>query len=393
MAKSENGSKNGKPTRLIHAGRDSAAQHGFVNPPVYRGSTVLFPTVADLETKKQPYTYGRRGTPTVRALESAIAEIEGGAETRLTASGYQAVTSAILAFVEAGDHILMTDNVYQPTRQFCDSMLAKLGVETEYYDPLLGGKIAGRVRKNTRLIFTESPGSQTFEVQDIPAIAAVAKARNLWLLMDNTWASPLYFNPFAHGVDVSIQAATKYIVGHADAMLGAITSNARAAKHIERACGVLGACPGSEETYLGLRGLRTLDVRLERHQRSGIEIAGWLQGRPEVARVLHPALPGDPGHSLWKRDFSGACGLFSVILKPASKKSVAAMLDGLELFGLGYSWGGYESLVIPFDPSPYRTATTWKAEGPALRFHIGLEAVDDLKRDLRSGLARLGAAA
>ncbi len=209
--------------------------------------------------------------------------------------------------------------------------------------------------------------------------------------MDNTWASPLYFKPFAHGVDVSIQAATKYIVGHADAMLGAITSNARAAKHIERSCGHLGACPGSEETFLGLRGLRTLDVRLERHQKSGIEIARWLQGRPEVARVLHPALPGDPGHALWKRDFSGACGLFSVILKPVSKTAIAAMLDGLELFGMGYSWGGYESLVIPFDPSSYRTATQWKAEGPALRFHIGLEDVEisnGICRRLTGGVQR-----
>ncbi|MGQ0672154.1 MAG: cystathionine beta-lyase [Hyphomicrobium sp.] len=381
-----------QPTRVIHAGRDPAAQHGFVNPPVYRGSTVLFPSVSALEAKAQPYTYGRRGTPTVRALEQAIAEIEGGAETRLTASGYQAVTSAILAFVESGDHILVVDSVYQPTRQFCDLMLAKLGVETEYYDPLIGAGIASLLRPNTRLVFTESPGSQTFEVQDIPAIASACKARGLWLLMDNTWSSPLYFKPFAHGVDVSIQAATKYIVGHADAMLGAVTSNARAARHVERSCGVLGVCPGSEETFLGLRGLRTLDVRLARHQSSGLSIARFLQERPEVARVLHPALPGDPGHALWTRDFSGASGLFSVILHPTPKSAIAAMLDGLQLFGMGYSWGGYESLVIPFDPTSYRTATHWTAEGPALRFHIGLEDVDDLKRDLTAGLERLRSA-
>jgi cystathionine beta-lyase len=226
-------------------------------------------------------------------------------------------------------------------------------------------------------------------MQDIPAIQRVCKSHDLWLLMDNTWASPLYFKPFQHGVDVSIQAATKYIVGHADAMLGAVTANARAARHVERACGLLGACPGSEETFLGLRGLRTLDVRLERHQRSGLEMARWLAARPEVARVLHPALPSDPGHALWKRDFLGASGLFSVILKPAPKAALAAMLDGLELFGMGYSWGGYESLVIPFDPMPYRTATKWKAEGQALRFHIGLEDVEDLKRDLEAGFARL----
>jgi cystathionine beta-lyase len=271
-------------------------------------------------------------------------------------------------------------------------MLAKLGVTTTYYDPLIGAGIAELVQPKTRLIYTESPGSQTFEVQDIPAIAAVAKAKKLWLLMDNTWATPLFYRPLAHGADVSIQAGTKYIVGHADAMLGAVTTNERAERHIDRARVVLGVCPGSEETYLGLRGLRTLDVRLDRHKRSGLEIARWLEGRPEVARVLHPALPSDPGHALWKRDFTGASGLFSIVLKRASKKAVAAMLDGLELFGMGYSWGGYESLIIPFDPAPYRTATRWKAEGPALRLHVGLEDVGDLIADLEAGFARLKAA-
>jgi cystathionine beta-lyase len=283
----------------------------------------------------------------------------------------------------------MVDSVYQPTRKFCDYMLAKLGVETTYYDPLIGAGIADLIRPNTRVIFTESPGSQTFEVQDIPAIARVARERELWLLMDNTWASPLYFRPFDHGVDVSIQAATKYIVGHADAMLGAITSNARAAKHVALAKEQLGVCPGSEETYLGMRGLRTLATRLAQHQRSGLEIARWLEGRPEVARVLHPGLPSHPQHSLWKRDFLGATGLFSIVLKPASDKAVAAMLDGLQLFGMGFSWGGYESLIIPFDPKPYRTATKWAAEGPALRLHIGLEDVDDLRADLDAGFKRL----
>jgi cystathionine beta-lyase len=380
-------------TRVLHTGRDPMSYEGFVNTPVYRGSTVLFPTLAKLDAYDQRYTYGRRGTPTVDALQTALAELEGGAACKLTASGYQAVTTALLAFVEAGDHILMTDSVYQPARQFCDYILKRIGVETEYYDPCLGHALAQRVRPNTRLIYTESPGSQTFEVQDIPAIAEVAKDRNLWLLMDNTWATPLYFKPFSFGVDVSIHAATKYIVGHADAMLGVITSNARAAKYIERAAGTLGACPGSEETFLGLRGLRTLDVRLERHQKSGLEIARWLAGRLEVARVVHPALPGDPGHDIWRRDFSGATGLFTVILKPAPRPALAAMLDGLELFGMGYSWGGYESLVIPFDPTRYRTATRWQAEGPALRFHIGLEDVADLKADLEAGFQRLKSAA
>jgi len=379
-------------TEVVHSGRDPHACFGFVNPPVYRGSTVLFPTVEKLWKRDQPYLYGRTSTPTVAALEEAMARIEGGAASALTASGYQAVSTAIFAFVEAGDHIVMTDSVYQPTRNFCDRMLKKLGVETTYYDPVVGADIDKLVRPNTRLIFTESPGSQTFEVQDIPAIAKVCAKRKLWLLLDNTWASPLYFRPFEHGVDVSIQALTKYVVGHADAMLGAITSTARAAPHIARAKDLLGICPGSEETYLGLRGLRTLATRLAQHQRSGIEMAEWLGARPEVARVLHPALPSHPQHAIWKRDFLGASGLFSVVLKPVEKPALAAMLDGLKLFGMGFSWGGYESLVIPFDPTGYRTATHWQAEGPALRFHIGLEDVEDLKADLEAGFKRLAAA-
>jgi cysteine-S-conjugate beta-lyase len=245
-------------TEVVHSGRNPAQQFGFVNPPVYRGSTVLYPSVDSLHAKTQPYSYGRRGTPTVSALEEALAKLEGGVKTKLTSSGYQAVTTALLAFVETGDHILMTDSVYQPTRQFCDYILKRIGVETEYYDPLTGKNIATKVRPNTRLIYTESPGSQTFEMQDTRAISDVAAGKKIWHLMDNTWASPLLFKPFQHGVDVSIQAATKYVVGHADAMLGAITSNARATKHIELAAGTLGVCPGSEETYLGLRGLRTV---------------------------------------------------------------------------------------------------------------------------------------
>jgi cysteine-S-conjugate beta-lyase len=379
-------------TKVVHSGRAPHDNFGFVNPPIYRGSTVLFPTVEKLWNRDQEYTYGRSSTPTVKALEQAIAEVEGGAATALTASGYQAVSTAILAFVKSGDHILMVDSVYQPTRKFCDYMLSKLGVETTYYDPLIGADITELIRPNTRVIFTESPGSQTFEVQDIPAIARVAADRDLWLVMDNTWASPLYFRPFDHGVDVSIQAATKYIVGHADAMLGCITSNARAAKHVATAKELLGVCPGSEETYLGMRGLRTLSTRLAQHQRAGLEIARWLEGRPEVSRVLHPGLPSHPQHALWKRDFLGASGLFSVVLKPASKAAIAAMLDGLKLFGMGFSWGGYESLVIPFDAKSYRTATNWDAEGPGLRFHIGLEDVDDLRTDLEAGFQRFNAA-
>ncbi len=376
-------------TEVVHVGRKPFEQHGFVNTPVYRGSTVLYPTLEALKTRTQPYTYGRRATPTTHALEDAIAQLEGGAATILTSSGLAAISTAILALVNNGDHILIVDSVYQPARAFADKMLRRLGIETTYYDPLIGSDIAKLFRSNTRLVMVEAPGSQTFEMQDIPAIAAAAHEKNIWVLADNTWATPLYCKPLALGADVSIQAATKYIVGHADAMLGAVTANARAAKLVDNAKEALGTCPGSEETYLGLRGLRTLAVRLERHQRSGIAVAEWLQHRPEVDRVLHPALPGDPGHAIWKRDFSGACGLFTAVLKPIPEKALAAFLDGLKFFGMGYSWGGYESLVVPFDPAPYRTATRWDGPGPALRFHVGLEAVDDLIADLAAGFERM----
>jgi cysteine-S-conjugate beta-lyase len=381
--------KQRQDTRLAHAGREPGRYHGFVNPPIYRGSTVLFPSVAALEANDQDYTYGRLGTPTVSALEEALAELEGGYRTLLTPSGLSAIAATLLALVAAGDHVLITDSAYRPTRRFCDHVLKRLGVETTYYDPLLGAGIKALVKKTTRVVFTESPGSQSFEVQDIPGIAKAAHAAGACVVMDNTWATPLYLKPFAHGVDVSIQAATKYIVGHADAMLGAITTTEAAWPTIARAHEDLGLCPGPEDVYLGLRGLRSLGVRLARHQASGIEIARWLAGRPEVARVLHPALASDPGHALWTRDFTGASGLFAVVLKPVAAEAVAAMLDGLELFGMGYSWGGFESLILPFDPSEYRTATKWQSEGPALRLHIGLEDVDDLRADLEAGFGRL----
>ncbi|MBC8012877.1 MAG: cystathionine beta-lyase [Methyloceanibacter sp.] len=376
-------------TRLAHAGREPARQHGFVNTPIYRGSTVLFPTVAALEANDQDFTYGRLGTPTVKALEDAIAEIEGGHRTLLTPSGLSAIATALIAFVAAGDEVLVSDSVYRPTRRFCDHVLKRLGVKTIYYDPLIGGAIEGLITKKTRVVFAESPGSQTFEVQDVPAIAKAAHAAGAVVMLDNTWATPLYFKPFNHGADVSIQAATKYIVGHADAMLGAITATEQVSAAVSKAHEDLGLCPGPEDVYLGLRGLRSLGVRLERHQRSGLELARWLAERAEVARVLHPALPSDPGHALWSRDFTGASGLFSIVLKPVPQARLAAMLDGLSLFGMGYSWGGFESLILPFDPAAYRTATTWQAEGPALRLHIGLEDVEDLKADLEAGFARL----
>jgi cystathionine beta-lyase len=285
--------------------------------------------------------------------------------------------------------VLVCDSVYRPTRRFCDNALSRLGVDVAYYDPLVGAGIKSLLKPSTKVVFAESPGSQTFEVQDIPAISAVAHAAGALVVLDNTWATPLFFKPFAHGADVSIQAATKYIVGHADAMLGAITVNEAVWPTLARTHDELGLCAGPEDVYLALRGLRSLGVRLARHQASALTVAEWLAKRPEVARVIYPALTSDPGHAIWKRDFTGSSGLFSIVLKPVPRKAVAAMLDGLELFGMGYSWGGYESLIIPFDPSSYRTATKWKAEGPALRLHIGVEEVDDLKSDLEAGFARL----
>lgn len=376
-------------TRLVHSGREPARQHGFVNTPIYRGSTVIFPTVAALEANDQAFTYGRLGTPTVRALEEALAELEGGHRTLLTPSGLTAIATSLLAFLAAGDELLIVDSVYRPARRFCDNVLARLGVTITYYDPLVGAGIDKLITKKTKVVFTESPGSQTFEVQDIPAIAKAAHAAGAVVILDNTWATPLYFKPFVHGADVSIQAATKYIGGHADIMLGAITTGERTAAAVAKTHEDLGLCVGPEDVYLGLRGLRSLGVRLERHQRSGLELARWLAGRPEVAWVIHPALPADPGHALWARDFTGASGLFSIVLKPVPRAKLAAMVDGLSLFGMGYSWGGFESLILPFDPSSYRTATTWQADGPALRLHVGLEDVEDLKADLEAGFARL----
>ncbi|MDP9138362.1 MAG: cystathionine beta-lyase [Pseudomonadota bacterium] len=380
-------------TDLAHAGRDPFAHHGFVNPPVYRGSTVLFKTVESFEKREQRYVYGRRGTPTSEALEQAIACIEGGARTWLAPSGAAAISTVLLSFLKAGDHVLVTDSVYLPTRKMCDGVLKRFGVETTYYDPTIGAGIAGLMRSNTTLVFTESPGSLTFEVQDIPAIAAVARERGALVVLDNTWGTPLYFKPFTHGVDISIQAATKYIVGHADAMLGSITVGETLAQRLVAEAGNLGICAGTEEMFLGLRGIRTMGVRLERHWQSGVEIARWLEQRPEVARVIHPALPSHPQHELWKRDFLGAAGLFAIVLKPCPKEALAAMLEGLELFGMGASWGGFESLVLPFNAAPARSATSWQPQGPTVRFHIGLEDLDDLKGDLEAGFGRLTAAA
>ena len=373
-------------TRILHVGRDTTKQFGFVNPPIVRGSTVVYPDYDSLTSREVDYTYGRQGTPTTRSLETVIADIEGGYRTVLPPSGLAALACALSAFLKSGDHILVTDSVYRPTRRFCDEVLLRMNIETTYYDPSLGSDIASLVKSNTRLIFLEAPGSQTFEMQDIPAIVSVARDKDIWTVMDNTWASPLYFKPFEFDIDVSVQAATKYIIGHSDAMLGSITANERAFELIEQNFVNFGLCPGPEDAYLGLRGIRTMPVRLKRHWESGVKIARWLRERPEIARVLHPALETDPGYALWERDFLGASGLFSIIMNGGSEAATRAFLDRLELFAMGYSWGGFESLAIPFDPTSYRTAVPWSAEGTAFRLHVGLDEPDDLIADLESAL-------
>jgi cysteine-S-conjugate beta-lyase len=381
-------------TQLVNAGRDPQAYFGFINPPVYHASTLLYRTAEDQVAHRARYQYGRRGTPTSEALENAIREIEGDncAGVALLPSGLAAISLALMSVAGAGDHILVADNVYQPTRMFCDRIFNRMGVETTYFDPLIGDRISSLFRPNTRAVFTEAPGSQTFEMPDVPAIAKVAHDKGAQVLFDNTWATPLYFKPFIKGVDLSIQAGTKYIGGHSDVMFGCVSANARALPALKELVFLMGLCVGPDDMYLALRGLRTLGVRLARHNQSGLKVARWLAQRPEILRVLHPALEDDPGHGIWKRDFTGASGLFSIVLKPCSEKSVYALMNELTLFGLGYSWGGFESLVIKFDCMSYRTATKWAPGGPTLRFHIGLEDPDDLIADLDRGFAALKAA-
>jgi cystathionine beta-lyase len=381
-------------TRLVTAGRDTKAQYGFVNPAVYHASTVLYPTAADQLAHRSRYQYGRRGTPTSEALEQALAALEGDgcAGVALLPSGLAAISIALLSTAGAGDHILVTDSVYRPTRNFCNGVFKHLGVETSYYDPLIGADIAKLFKPSTRAVFVEAPGSQSFEMQDIPAIAKVAHDKGALVLMDNTWATPLYFRAFEKDVDLSIQAGTKYIGGHSDIMFGCVSATAKTLPALKDVVNGMGLCVGPDDMYLALRGLRTLAVRLARHYESGLRVARWLEQRPEVLRVLHPALESDPGHKIWQRDFSGACGLFSLVLKPTSENSVHAFMNELALFGMGFSWGGFESLVISFDCSEYRTATRWAPGGPTLRFHIGLEDTDDLIADLEQGFAALAAA-
>jgi cysteine-S-conjugate beta-lyase len=383
-------------TLLAHAGRKPQENHGAVNPPVYHASTILFPTLEALEAadrkRFETVTYGRHGTPTTFALEDAIAEIEGGQRAIAFPSGAAACMAPLLAFVKAGDHVLMTDSVYGPVRNFCNNFLARYGVATTYYDPLIGGDIAGLIQSNTRVVYLESPGSLTFEVQDVPALVGAAKARGIATLCDNTWAAPLFFKPLALGVDVEIIAATKYIVGHSDAMMGLAVCAKESFLPVRQTAALLGNHAAPDDCYLALRGLRTAALRLRRHEEQGMALAHWLAKRPEVARVLHPAFPDSPGHALWRRDFTGASGLFSIVLRgEVPKPALATMLDGMELFGMGYSWGGFESLLVPVHPERLRTARPWR-DGTVLRLHAGLEDIDDLMADLEAGFARLRAA-
>jgi len=380
-------------TRIVHSGRHPEKYEGAVNPPVYHASTILSRTVDEYRRKRKDWLdetpgtyYGRYGTPTIEALQEAIATLEGGHRSVVYPSGLAACAGALLCCLAAGDHVLMSDSVYGPTRNLANGILKRFGVSTTFFEPLAGRSIEALIRPETRAIYLESPGSLTFEVQDVPGIAEVAHRRGITVIVDNTWGV-LHFKPFAHGVDVSVQAATKYIVGHSDAMLGAVTCTKDAWPRLRSLTYELGQTAGPDDIYLGQRGLRTLAVRLKAHERAGIALAEWVARQPEVERVLHPALPSDPGHAIWKRDFTGACGLFGVVLKEGvSDRALCAMIDGLDLFGIGASWGGFESLILPFDPVHIRTATRWPHKGPCFRVHAGLEAVEDLIEDLDQAL-------
>src|ERR1700730_9706160 len=384
-----------KDTLLTHLGRNPEAQHGAINPPVYHASTILSKNMAEWENRRDPRVhfgvvrYGLSGTPTTFALEELLARIEGGYRAAIVGSGLAAITAPLQGCLSQGDHLLMVDSAYGPARNFCNRVLTRCGIETTYYDPLIGEGIAKLMRPNTKVVYVESPGSLTFEVQDVPAIAAVAHQHGARVMMDNTWATPYLFRSFEHGVDVSIHAATKYIGGHSDVMLGAVITNEESWLPVRSAVADLGHCAGPDDIFFGLRGMRTLSVRLERHERNALEVARWLQTRPEVSRVLYPALPEDTGHALWKRDFLGASGLFGVVLKPAPKEAVYACIDALDLFGIGASWGGFESLIQPAYPERIRTAARWQGEGPLVRLHIGLEDPQDLIEDLERGFHQL----
>lgn len=376
-------------TLVTQIGRKPEDQFGFINPPTYRGSTVLFPNVATLESLNQPYTYGTKGTPTVRSLEEAWSILAGAEDSVTVPSGLAAICLAVMTATQAGDHILITDSVYQPTRNFCDNILAKFGVLIEYYDPHLSDQIFHLFREQTTAIIVESPGSQSMEIQDVPAISKAAHEKGICVILDNTWATPIFFPPHDRGADLVIEAGTKYLSGHSDLLIGLVSANKKWAKRLRTTFNAFAIGAGPDECSLALRGLRTMALRLNAQQKSALEIADWLSKQEQVESVLHPALISHPDHNLWKRDFLGSSGVFSIILNERYRKYIAEFLDKLELFGIGFSWGGYESLVLPFDCNAYRTATRWDPPGPCLRFSIGIEDVNDLKEDLTIGLMRL----
>jgi cystathionine beta-lyase len=387
----------GAATLAAHAGYDPASHQGTVNPPVYHTSTVIFPTVEALHGDDANHfggmRYGRTGTPTTKAFEGAVAALEGAYGAVVASSGLGACCTALLAWLKAGDHLLISDAVYGPTRNFVTRILANLGVTVEFYDPLIGAGIRTLFRPETKLVYLESPSSWSFEIQDVPAITALCRARKITTMIDNSWATPVFFKPMSHGVDVSIHAATKYIAGHSDAMLG-VTAASDKTNYDTLKTGhyLTGQAAGADDVFYGLRGFRTLPIRLARHEATALALADFLAGRDEVQRVLHPALPGDPGHVLWKRDFTGSSGLFGVLLKPYSARAVTAMVEGMALFKMGWSWGGFESLIVPGFHLPARGVRGWEP-GILLRLHAGLEDFDDLKDDLIAGFARLAAEA
>lgn len=376
----------GPSTRLLRAGHAPARFHGFVNPPVVHASTVLFPDTETMRRRGQPYTYALRGTPTTEALELALDELEGSAGTILVPSGLAAISIPLLAFLGAGDHCLVVDSCYGPTRLFCDTMLRRLGVETEYFDPGIGAGLSALLRPNTRVVFLEAPGSNTFEMMDVAQACEIARSHGAVTMLDNTWATPLLFRPLDHGVDMSIHALTKYPGGHSDVMIGSVSANAATFKRLRDAQMQLGVNVSPDDAYLTFRGLKTMPVRLKAHETSALELAHWLETRPEVARVLHPALPSFEGHALWKRQFKGSSGLFSFVLAGSDRRTAARFLDALRLFGLGFSWGGFESLALDADLDDRQVARA-PAEGRVIRLQVGLEDVADLRKDLERGFA------
>ncbi len=384
-------------TRLTHLGRRPGEQFGAVNTPVFRASTILHPDLDTLLTSNQPYAYGRRGTPSSGAVEEIVTSLEGGKGTRVAPSGLSALTCAIMSVVSSGDEILVTDSAYEPTRQFCDGYLARMGVTTRYFDPRLGKDIVQLINENTSAIFIESPGSITFELQDIPAIAKArddraSSGREIAIIVDNTWATPLFYQPLSLGADIVIHAGTKMFVGHSDAMFGTMTANEIFWPKLDETHGLLGLFAGPDDCFLATRGLRTLSIRMQEHQKRALFLASWLEDHELVQRVLHPALPSHPDYEICKRDFSGSGCIFSFTLPAASREALAAFVDHMELFGLGYSWGGFESLILPGKLGKARSINHWPEDEQLIRLHIGLEDIDELQQDIAAGLERYQAA-